>query len=249
MFVILVIETIVVISAGVLVFNNISNIDVNEISGTISNTIENSIENIATDSFDNISNTSSIDSDISNAIDINNSIENVTNTSTNSSGTSINNTAKKSSKANPLSINDWGIASRYSSGDYVDVPARVTNITRGTVAAQEVKEHCESGSSIYKYSEPKENMEWAVVEYEIDLTNVTSNVSTYLNTSVTGISDYSAIQYNGYNYYTSTMNLTSGFDNSKIVNAKFAVQLPVGCSDYLIILGSSSGSQAFFAGK
>ena len=45
------------------------------------------------------------------------------------------------------------------------------------------------------------------------------------------------------------MNLSTDSDYGKVVSTKFAVQLPIGCSDYIIVLGSSSGTQAYFMGK
>lgn len=156
---------------------------------------------------------------------------------------------KSSSKSSPLSIGKWGIASKYYSGEYIDIPTRVTKVTRGNIAAQEVEKYCNSGSSIYKYTEAKENMEWAIIDYEVDLTSLKNDTSIKLDSKVTGTGDNTSIKYNGVTYITSTMNMTSGYANSGIVTAKFAVQLPIGCTDYLIALGSSSSTQAFFIGQ
>ncbi len=183
----------------------------------------------------------------------NNVLNNTTNTDMNNNtvtnNTTNNTTGKTSSKSSPLSIGEWGIASQYKSGGYIKVPARVTKVTRGAAAAQEVKAYCTSGSSIYKYQDAKEGMEWAVIEYDVDLTNVSSDTSIRLDSKITGTGDNTSIKYNGTTYIVSTMNMTSGYTNSKVANAKFAVQLPVGCSDYNIVLGSSSSTQAFFKGK
>lgn len=159
-------------------------------------------------------------------------------------------TGKASSKQNPLSIGEWGIASKYVSSEYVDVPARVTNVTRGSSAAQEVKEYLNNSSSIYKYEDAKENMEWAVIEYSIDLTKMEKDSTAKLDTKITGIGDNTSIKYNGNTYIVSTINMTpNNYTKGEIVSCKFAVQLPIGCTDYLIALGSSSGTQAFFSGK
>lgn len=157
--------------------------------------------------------------------------------------------AKTSSKTNPLSVGEWGIASKYASGEYVDVLTRVTNITRGAQAAQEFKNYCERGSSIYKYEDAKESMEWAIVEYEVDLTGFSSNTSVSLDRKISGTGDNNSIKYNNMTYIVSTVNMTSDYTSGKVVTAKFATQLPIGCSEYIIAPGSSSNTQAFYYGK
>lgn len=167
-----------------------------------------------------------------------------------SSSTSNSATGKPSSKQSPLAIGEWGISSRYLSGEYVDVPAKVTNVTRGSSAAQEVKQYLTSGSSIYKYEDAKEGMEWAVIEYSIDLTQFEKETTAKLDSKVTGTGDNTSIKYNGMTYIVSTVNMTpNNYTKGSIETCKFAVQLPIGCTDYLIVLGSSSGSQAYFTGK
>lgn len=129
------------------------------------------------------------------------------------------------------------------------MPDRVTKVTRGVVADKEVQDYCNSGSSIYRYSEPEEGVEWTVIEYEVDLTSFSSNIRANIDSSITGTGDSKTIKYNGYTYITSTIDMTSGYEHSTIVKGKFAAQLPIGCTDYLIILGSASSTQAFFIGQ
>lgn len=187
-------------------------------------------------------------SQVSNNSENTSSNENEENTS--SSSTSNSATGKSSSKQNPLAIGEWGISSRYLSGEYVEVPAKVTNVTRGSSAAQEVKQYLTSGSSIYKYEDAKEGMEWAVIEYSIDLTKFEKETTAKLDSKVTGTGDNTSIKYNGTTYIVSTVNMTPNkYTKGCIETCKFAVQLPKGCTDYLIVLGSSSGSQAYFTGK
>ena len=131
----------------------------------------------------------------------------------------------------------------------MDVPVKVTKVTRGSRAAQEVKNYCENGSSIYKYEDAKEDMEWAVIEYDVDLTKMEKDSTVTLDRKITGTGDNTSIKYNGIIYIVSTMNMTSGYTKGEIVTCKFAVQLPIGCTDYLIALGSSSSTQAFFIGE
>lgn len=169
---------------------------------------------------------------------------------TSSSSTSNSATGKSSSKQNPLAIGEWGISSKYLSGDYVDVPTKITKVTRGSSAAQEVKKYLTSSSSIYKYEDAEEDMEWAVIEYSVDLTKINKETTAKLDSKITGTGNNTLIQYNGTTYIVSIVNMTpNNYTKGNIETAKFAVQLPIGCTDYLIVLGSSSGSQAFFTGK
>lgn len=161
-------------------------------------------------------------------------------------------TGEASSKSNPLSIGQWGIASKYSSGNYVDVPVKVTNVTRGNSATQIIKNYCNSSSSIYKYEDAKEGMEWAVIDYTVDLTNIegySMGKDIKIDSKITGTGDNTSIHYNDTVYAVSTVNMTSGYSKENIANGQFAVQLPIGCTDYLIALGSASHTQAFFIGK
>ncbi len=167
----------------------------------------------------------------------------------NSSNTMIN--TKNSTKNSPLPIGEWGIASKYNSKDYVNVPVKVNNVIRGTEAAQRVKDYCNNGS-IYKYEDPEKDTEWAVIEYTVDLSNIDSNSSgkyIKVDSKIAGTGTNSAINYNGFIYSTSTLNMTTGYSKDNIATGYFATQLPIGCNDYLIVLGSSSHTQAFFSGK
>lgn len=175
------------------------------------------------------------------------------NNNNNNSSQSSSVTGKSSSKSNPLSIGEWGLASKYSSGNYVDVSVKVTNVTRGNSATQMVKNYCNNGSSIYRYEDAKDGMEWAVVDYVVDLSKIEAYSSgdkpIKVDSKVTGTGNNTSIKYNGNTYIVSTMNMTSGNSKENIANGQFAVQLPIGCTDYLIVLGSSSHTQAFFNGK
>lgn len=183
----------------------------------------------------------------------NTSVQRSTTTTDNTSSSSQNNSTsvngKASTKSAPLSIGEWGIGSVYSSGSYVDVPTRVVNVIRGSQASNEYKNFCNQSSTLYKYEDAKSGTEWAVIEYEVDLTKFSSDVTSYLNSSINGTGDNTAIVYNNNRYIVSTANMTPAFASGKIVTAKFATQLPIGCSDYIITLGSSQGSQAFIHGK
>lgn len=194
----------------------------------------------------NLDNNTNIVDDVIESKDEDNSNEvNNSNSSTND-----NITSNESSKQEPLDIGEWGVASKYISGGYVDVPVRVTNVTRGNNAAEELRNYLNGGTSIYKYSEPKENMEWAVIEYDIDMTKLEKDSTVKMDTKITGTGDNTSVKYKGVTYILSTINMTPNkYTKGGIESCKFAVQLPIGCIDYLIVLGTSSNTQAFFKGK
>lgn len=229
---------------GLLSFFIYNKINTDSNNSVISNNDNKQSENLLDNNDDVVINNAD-NKEMNNSSQVSNNSEN-----TSSSSTSNSVTSKSSSKQNPLAIGEWGISSRYLSGEYVDVPARVTNVTRGSSAEQEVKQYLTSGSSIYKYEDAKEGMEWAVIEYNIDLTQIEKETTAKLDAKITGTGDNTSIKYNGSTYIVSTVNMTpNNYTKGNIETCKFAVQLPIGCTDYLIVLGSSSGSQAFFAGK
>jgi hypothetical protein len=158
---------------------------------------------------------------------------------------------KTSSKSNPLKLNEWGVASRYSNGENVNVPISVTKITRGNSANQIVKDYCDN-SSIYKYEEPKSGTEYVVVEYTVDLSPIMDEygVRTRVSSDLVGTGEYDFVTYNGYNYSISTNDI-SGYEliKTKTGNGKFAATLPIGCTDYLIKFGEYNGTAAYFVGK
>lgn len=227
MFVILIIESLLVV-LGLTIHSTVYDVMENDYNNMVGN-FENSMGNDYNNIFENTN--------------INN------NSSTDNSSNTTPVTGVSSSKTSPLTFGEWGIASKYYSGEYVNVPVRVTNITRGSAAAQEVEEYCNSGSSIYKYEDAEDGMEWAVVEYEIDLSDFDTDTIVNLDRRITGTGDNSSVKHRGTTYIISTMNMSFDYDSGKIVTSKFATQLPTGCHDYLIVLGSSSSTQAFFQGE
>ena len=169
--------------------------------------------------------------------------------------------AKASTKESPLKLGEWGLAakrvSKYLSEEYadkeaVDVPVRVTKVTRGADAEKEVKEWF-NGQKFYKYEDPKAYMEWAVVDYEVDLSSLkfdegTIGVNSYVDSDVKG-TDGGSVKYKGITYILSTKDIT-GSDYVKkpgVYKCKFIVTLPEKCTDYLVKLGSSyNGAESYF---
>ena len=171
--------------------------------------------------------------------------------------------AKESSLESPLEIGKWGFASKYAGKylseeyadkTYIDVPVRVTKVTRGEKALSEVKKWAEEKN--YKYEEPKAYLEWAVVEYQVDLSNVkfdegTIGTSIKIDSSLKGI-DGGSVKYNDITYILSTRDASSSdyVKEPGVYDGKFITQLPEGCTDYFIVLGSKyNGAEAYFKGE
>ena len=169
--------------------------------------------------------------------------------------------AKASTKENPLKLGEWGLAAKYVSKNlskdyegksYIDVPVRVTQVTRGAEAETKVKEWFNS-QTLYKYQNPKETTEWAIVDYEVDLSKVsfdegTIGTSTEVSSAVKGL-DGLGIKYNGVSYILSTTNTTTKDYVKKpgVYKCQFIVTLPEGCTDYLVVLGNShNGAESYF---
>lgn len=171
--------------------------------------------------------------------------------------------AKESSKDAPLSIGEWGYApiyagryldEEYADKTYLDVPVRVTKVTRGSKVVDEVKKWAEEKK--YKYEDPKPYTEWAIIDYEVDLTNVKFGGSLGTNpkvsTSIKG-SDGGSIKHNGITYIgvsTREMGSSDYVKKPGVYQRRVLTQLPEGCTDYLIVLGSSyNGKEAFYKGE
>ena len=183
------------------------------------------------------------------------------NTTTNNTTNSSSVNTKESSISSPLKINEWGLASKYvskylseeySDTSYIDVPVRVTNVTRGEEAEKIIKEWC-NNQTFYSYQEPKANTEWVVFDYEVDLSKVTFDqgtigTDTKISSSVKGL-DGNSVKYNDVTYILSTTDI-SGSEYKKqpgVYKGKFIVMLPIGCKDYLVKLGDSyNGAESFF---
>lgn len=194
---------------------------------------------------------------------VNNTTGNTTTPNTNNNSTTSTN-VKESSKENPLSLGEWGKASKfvsehlaevYKDVDYTDVPVSVTKITRGSEAEKIVKEWF-NNQKYYKYEDPKTNMEWAVVDYKVDLTGLKFDEKTIgtdidIYSHVTGTNG-GGIKYNDVSYIVSTKDISSSerVKTPGVYEGRFIVTLPTGCSDYIIELGNSyNGAISYFKGQ
>ncbi|MBQ3414792.1 MAG: hypothetical protein IJH39_05460 [Clostridia bacterium] len=226
-------------------YYNEYNYDDYNYNSTTNNTTKNTTKNTTTN------NTTTKNTTANNTI-TNNTINNSTNVNTN---------AKASTKDAPLKINQWGLASKYVSKyvseeyadkSYIDVPVRVTKVTRGDEAVKIIKDWCDT-QSFYKYQDPKAYTEWAVFEYEVDLNGVkfddgTLGTDVKISSGIKGL-DGGTVKYNDISYSLITTDI-SGSERKKsqgIYKGKFIVMLPEGCKDYLVKLGDSyNGSESYF---
>ena len=252
--IIIVIVIIVVLLLGCLVFGLI-------FGGILlfsKNSVNNTIKNTSTISSYKRNELNDISNSIKNNLNsINNTLNNVTN---NTANNTTNNTtatnsvnAKSSTQKEPLAKGEWGISSKYStqSKSYDNVYVKVTNFTRGDEAKKIVQDFTNS-SSFYKYQEPKEGLEWVVVEYDVDFSDyqmsslgTNSDVTTSLKGVGTG-----GVKYNGTSYILTTINIASrDYSKDKNQKGKVAFQMPKGCSDYVIEFGPYGKTLAYFKGE
>ncbi len=210
---------------------------------------ENKVNSITNDIVN--SNTISRNNTTSNTI--RNSLANntVENTTTNNIVTGD---AKTSTKEAPISKGEWGIASKYSTETkgYENVKVKVTNFTRGEEAKRVVQDYMSSGSSIYKYQEPKEGLEWLIIDYDVDFADYTMpsvGANGDVSGKVEGLTS-SSIKYNGVTYITSTIFIgPRDYVKTKNTTGRLATQVPVGCSDYIVTFGAYNETKAFFKGE
>lgn len=216
----------------------------NEITGK--NSIVNDIRNSNITSKNN-----TIDNTTSNTVT--NSLENNTieNTTTNNVVTGD---AKTSTKEAPLSKGEWGVVAKYSTEtkEYENVNVKVTNFTRGEDAKKAVQDYMTSGSSIYKYQDPKEGLEWLVIDYDVDFADYTMpsiGANGDVSGKVEGLTS-SSIKYNGTTYITSTIFIgPKDYVKTKNTSGRLATQVPIGCSDYIVTFGSYNETKAYFKGE
>lgn len=170
--------------------------------------------------------------------------------------------AKASTKEQPLKLGEWGLASKHVSESLskeyadiknIDVPVRVMKVTRGEEATKIVKDWF-NNQKLYRYEDPKAYTEWAVIDYQVDLSKVSfdeKTIGTAINvdSSVKGTNG-GGIKYNGISYIVTTKDI-SNRDYVKepgVYDCQFIVTLPQGCTDYLVKLGDSynNGAESYF---
>ena len=162
-------------------------------------------------------------------------------------------TTASSSVNSPLSLDTWGIASKYCTKNqsYVNVPVKVTRIIRGGQAAKIVKEFTQKSKS-YTYTEPEKDTEWAVAEYEIYLDGFPvddGGADSSITSFISGLGGGNILK-DGEPFGTVTLNITDGkyyYDGT--VSGKIAYIIPKKSKDYVIAVGEYEETQTFFSEK
>ena len=237
-----------------LVFGMFKNYNKNETINKIEN-ITKEINTTNTNSSRNNSSRNTNKNSTTNNTASNNTTNNTTATnSTVQSNSSTITDAKVSTKENPLEKGTWGIASKYSteSKEYEDVYIKVTNIVRGEEAKKAVQDYI-NGKSYYKYEEPKEGLEWVVLDYDLDFANfkkTSFGANADVTASIRGIGDHNSVVYNGTTYILSSRYIgSSDYVKTQTTTGKIAFQMPIGCKDYIVQFGSYNNTNAYFKGE
>lgn len=160
-------------------------------------------------------------------------------------------TTSSASVNTPLECNVWGIAAKYctKTQTYVNVPVRITNITRGEQAETLVKQFT-SKSSVYSYQAAEKNVEWAVADYEICIDDFpvdeggTDNTITAFITGENG----SEITVGDKLFSTSVIHISNGkYEYDGILKGQLAYKIPQKNKNYVIVLGEYEETQTFFS--
>ncbi|MDD6490011.1 MAG: hypothetical protein PUG48_09415 [Clostridia bacterium] len=155
-----------------------------------------------------------------------------------------------SSLSSPLGLNSWGIVAKYNTKEhnYINVPIRITAVEHGQKATDIVKKFM-SESSSYNYTEPGQDAEWVVAEYEISLDGFPvdeGGADSSITSSVTA-ENGGYFEYGDKKWSTTTVNITDGqyyFEGT--VKGQIAYQMLKNRTDYVITLGEYDETQAFF---
>lgn len=223
----------------------------NNITNRVSNLTSNKLD---TNSLNDLLNKTKNLINATNSAAVNNTTNNTTANNTVQNNNATNLDVKTSKQSAPISKGEWGAASKYDAktSDYKDAYVKVTKFVRGEDAVKLVKEYTDS-SSYYKYTEPKEGMEYVVVEYEVDFSNFeipSYGISLDLSPSAKGTTEgQSAIKYNGVNYYVTATSMNKDYAKQAKATGKFAVQVPKGCTDYVVSFGSYGKTITYVKGE
>lgn len=159
--------------------------------------------------------------------------------------------AKNSSKNKPLKVGEWGTTSKQENiGVYKDAEICVSKIIKGNQAAKMVQLWDETNGNQFKDSIT--GTEWVVVEYEINLKNLSmskagNNVS--IESKIEGLGNSTSIKYDNKIYEIETLSLNKDeYTTEEVAKGRFAMQLPVNCSNYIIILGDGE-QKAYIKGE
>ncbi len=153
----------------------------------------------------------------------------------------------------PLSFGEWGTAAKYCTkdGGYVNVPVRVLSVRRGARVNEEVKRLVQQQGGYY--FEPKDNEEYAIAEYEIDLDGfpvAKGGTLCDITAFITG-ENGEALALEGGGYWGTTASCLDDttYYYEGVVHGLMAFRIIKNRSDYLIAAGEYGETQAFFKGQ
>lgn len=142
-----------------------------------------------------------------------------------------------------LQVGEWGVASKYSSKSeqYEDVYVNVKRITRGEEAESIIKKHIKENKYL-EYAKPSQDMEWLVVEYQINFGNFTkgkNGANSDIQTKIKGYGENEDIMLDNTIYKTTTQDIsTREYTKENETIGRFVTQIPKACEQYVIVFGN-----------
>lgn len=150
----------------------------------------------------------------------------------------------------PLTNGSWGTAAKYclEESRYVNVPVRVVSVRRGTRVTEEVRSLMNRKGDYF--TEPSDQEEYAIVEYEISLDGFPvgkGGVLCDIVAFVTG-EDGEAMRLDSGSYWGSTA-LALDDDTyyyEGVIHSQLAYRIIKGRTDYLLMVGEYGETQTCF---
>ena len=142
-----------------------------------------------------------------------------------------------------LQVGQWGVASKYSSKSeqYEDVNVTVKRIIRGEEAESIIKKYIKENKYL-EYTNPGQDMEWLVVEYQINFGNFTkgkNGVNSDIQTKIKGYGENEDIILDNTIYKTTTQDIsTREYTKGDTLIGRFVIQIPKKCEQYVIVFGN-----------
>lgn len=159
----------------------------------------------------------------------------------------------KSSAAQPLDTDKWGVCGKYcvKTSKYEDVPVKITEILRGENAKKEIKALIQKNIG-YEYKDAEDGKEWVAVKYELWLDEFPvdkAGTDKSVTAEITG-SNGGTLTLGENKYYTTAVTLTDDeYVYGGTVEGLVVFTLPEKLTDYTVVLGEYNEARAYFLGK
>ena len=160
--------------------------------------------------------------------------------------------AETASMEEPLSLGQWGTVAKYCTkdGSYCDIPVSILSVRRGNDVTKEAMALAKkSGAYLF---EPEEYEEYALCEYEIDLSTFPVAEGGTLCDITAFITDENGEMLklkNGSYWGTTAVCLDQQtYYYEGVVHSLLAYKIPKECSAYLITAGEYGETQTYFHG-